>query len=80
MRVASREVLPSAAASDVVPRCRVVLAAVKDDGVQRAVELTAAAAAEPVPDRLAARGGMWCDAGKGGRRLPPSGLDRGATR
>ena len=42
------------AARDVVACCGVVLAAVKEDGVQGAVELAVAAAAEPVPDRLAA--------------------------
>ena len=42
------------AAGDVVARHRVVLAAVEDDGVEGAVELAVAAAAEPVSDRLAA--------------------------
>jgi hypothetical protein len=54
------------AASDVVACRRVVLAAVEDDGVQGAVELAVAAAAEAVADRLAARGGQWCDAGEAG--------------
>ena len=39
-----------------------MLAAMKDDGVQRAVELAVAAAAEPVADRLTARGRQRCDA------------------
>jgi hypothetical protein len=40
-----------------VGACRgVVLAAVEDDGVEGAVELAVAAAAEPVADRLTARG------------------------
>ena len=57
------------AAGDVVAGRRVVLAAVKDDGVERAVELAVAAAAEAMPDRLATRGGQGCDAcetGEGG--------------
>src|SRR5437667_5735873 len=47
---------------DVVLGCRVVLAAVQDDGVQGAVELPVAAAAESVPCRLAAGGGDRGDA------------------
>jgi hypothetical protein len=39
-----------------------VLSAMKDDCVQGAVELAIAAAAEPVTNRLAARGGHGCDA------------------
>ena len=42
------------AAGDVVACRRVVLAAVEDDGVERAVELAVAAAAESVPDRQSA--------------------------
>ena len=42
------------AAGDVVAGGGVVLAAVEDDGVEGAVELAVAAAAEAVPDRLAA--------------------------
>jgi hypothetical protein len=53
-------------AGDVVACRRVVLAAVEDDGVQGAVELAVAAAAEAVADRLAARGRQWCDAGEAG--------------
>jgi hypothetical protein len=52
------------AAGDVVASCGVVLSAMKDDGVERAVELAVAAAAEPVPDRLTARGWQGCDAGE----------------
>src|SRR5436190_16218230 len=52
------------ASRDVVARRRVVLAAVKDHGVQGAVELAVAAAAEAVPDRLAARGRQRGDAGE----------------
>ena len=52
------------AASDVVAGRRVVLATMKDDRVQGAVELAIAAAAEPVADRLAARGWQGCDAGE----------------
>ncbi len=43
-----------------------MLAAVEDDGVEGAVELAIAAAAEPVPGRLAARGGERGDAGEAG--------------
>ena len=42
------------AAGDVVLGCWVVLAAVEDDGVEGAVELAVAAAAESVPLGLAA--------------------------
>jgi hypothetical protein len=42
------------ASGDVVACCRVVLSAVEDDGVECAVELAVAAAAESVADRLAA--------------------------
>ena len=42
------------AACDVVASGGVVLAAVEDDGVEGAVELAVAAAAEAVSDRLAA--------------------------
>ena len=45
------------AARDVVAGRRVVLAPMQDDGVERAVELAVAAAAEPVADRLTARRG-----------------------
>jgi hypothetical protein len=45
----------------------VVLASVQDHGVQRSVQLSVTAAAEPVPCRLSARGGERRDAGK--RRL-----------
>ena len=45
------------AAGDVVLGGGVVLAAVEDDGVEGAVELAVAAAAEAVADRLTARGG-----------------------
>jgi hypothetical protein len=41
-----------------------LLAEVEDDGVEGAVELAVAAAAETVVDRLAARGGQRCDAGE----------------
>jgi hypothetical protein len=41
---------------DVVAGSRVVQAAVQDDGVEGAVELAVAAAAEAVADRLTARG------------------------
>jgi hypothetical protein len=41
-----------------------VLAAVEDDRVQCAVELAIPAAAEPVPSRLAARGGDRGNAGE----------------
>jgi hypothetical protein len=41
-------------AGDVVAGRGIVLATVQDDRVQRPVELTVAAAAEAVPDRLAA--------------------------
>ncbi len=44
------------APSDVVAGRGVVLAAVEDDGVEGAVVLAVAAAAEPVADRLTARG------------------------
>jgi len=54
------------AVRDVVACCRVVLAAVEDDGVQRAVELAVAAAAEAMPDRLTARRWKRRDAGKAG--------------
>src|SRR3954452_4690050 len=54
------------AAGDVVACGWVVLAAVQDDGVQGAVELAVAAAAEAGADRLAARGWEWCDAGEAG--------------
>ena len=54
------------AAGDVVACRRVVLAAVQDDGVEGAVELAVAAAAEPVADRLAARSGQGRDAGEAG--------------
>jgi hypothetical protein len=40
-------------AGDVVAGRGIVLATVQDDRVQRPVELTVAAAAEAVPDRLA---------------------------
>ena len=56
------------AARDVGTSRGVVLAAVKDDGVQGAVELAVAAAAEPVPDRLTAGGGKLCDAGEASER------------
>ena len=52
------------AAGDVVLRCGVVLASVEDDGVERAVELPVAAAAEPMPSGLSARGGDRRDAGE----------------
>ena len=42
----------------------VVLASVKDDGVEGAVELAVAAAAEPMPGGLSARGGDRGDAGE----------------
>ena len=42
------------ASCDVAACCGVVLSPVKDDGVEGAVELAVAAAAEAVPDRLAA--------------------------
>ena len=42
------------------------MAAVEDDRVQGAVELAVAAAAEPMPGRLAAAGGDRCDAGEAG--------------
>ena len=51
---------------DVVAGCRVVLAAVEDDRVQRAVELAVAAAAEAVAGGLAAGSGDGCDAGEAG--------------
>ena len=51
---------------DVVLGCCVVLAAVEDDRVQGAVELAVAAAAEPVPGGLAARGRHRRDAGESG--------------
>ena len=51
-------------ACDVGLRRRVVLASVQDDGVQCAVELAVAAAAEAVTGRLAAGGGDRCDAGE----------------
>src|SRR5262245_30632661 len=54
------------AACDVVAGRGVVLAAVRGNGVERAVELAVAAAAEPVADCLSARGGYWCDAGESG--------------
>ena len=54
------------AAGDVVACCRVVLASVQDDCVEGSVELAVAAAAEPVPCCLAARGWEWCDAGEPG--------------
>jgi hypothetical protein len=38
----------------------------QDDGVEGAVELAVAAAAEPVADRLATGGWEWCDAGEAG--------------
>ena len=40
------------ASGDVVLGCRVVVASVQDDGVQGAVELAVAAAAEALADRL----------------------------
>src|SRR6266545_5781929 len=49
---------------DVVPGRGVVLAAVEDNRVQRPIELPVAAAAEPVPSRLAAGGGDRGDAGE----------------
>ena len=52
------------ASFDVVARGGVVLAAVEDDGVQSAVELAVAAAAEPVADGLTAGGWDACDAGE----------------
>jgi hypothetical protein len=52
--------------SDVVLGGGVVLAAVQDDRVESAVELAVAAAAEPVPGRLAAGGGDRRDAGEAG--------------
>ena len=52
------------AAGDVVAGGGVVLAAVEDDGVEGAVELAVAAAAEPVACGEAAGGGEWCDAGE----------------
>ena len=42
------------ASLDVVAGRRVVLTSVQDDGVQGAVELAVAAAAESMPDRVAA--------------------------
>ena len=57
------------AAGDVVLGGGVVLAAVEDDGVEGAVELAVAAAAEPVPGRLAAGGGDRVRRRRGGRRL-----------
>ena len=54
------------ASGDVVLGRWVVLAAVEDDGVEGAVELAVAAAAESVPGRLAARGGDRGDAGEAG--------------
>jgi hypothetical protein len=53
-------------AGDVVARRGVVLAAVRDVRVWGAVGLAVAAAAEPVPRRLSAGGGDWCDAGEAG--------------
>jgi hypothetical protein len=53
-------------AGDVVPGRGIVLAAVQHDRVQRPVELTIAAAAEPVSSSLPARGGDGCDAGEAG--------------
>jgi hypothetical protein len=44
----------------------VVLAAVQDDGVEGAVELAVATAAESVADGLAAVGWEWGDAGEAG--------------
>src|SRR5437870_5577278 len=52
------------AAGEVVAGGGVVLAAVEDDRVQGAVELAVAAAAEPMSDRLAARGRQRGDAGE----------------
>src|SRR5581483_9777426 len=52
--------------SDVVAGGWVVLAAVEDDGVEGAVELAVAAAAESVPGGESAGGGEWCDASEAG--------------
>ena len=54
------------AAGDVVLGGGVVVAAVEDDGVEGAVELAVAAAAESVSGRLAAGGGDRRDAGESG--------------
>jgi hypothetical protein len=65
------------AAGDVVAGCRVVLGAVEDDGVECAVELAVAAAAEPVPSGLAATGrdrGDAGEAGEAGLRADPAGV------
>ena len=51
---------------DVVLGRRVMLAAVKDDGVEGAIELVVAAAAEPLPCRLATGGGDGRHAGEAG--------------
>jgi len=51
---------------DVVLGRRIVLAAVKDDGVEGAIELVVAAAAEPLPCRLATGGGDGRHAGEAG--------------
>jgi hypothetical protein len=67
------------AAGDVVAGCWVVLAAVGDDGVEGAVELAVAAAAEPVSLCVAAGGGDGCDAGEAGEAGFGSGAGRGVT-
>jgi hypothetical protein len=54
------------AAGDVVAGGGVVLAAVEDDGVEGAVELAVAAAAEAVAGGDAAGGWKWRDAGEPG--------------
>ena len=51
---------------DVVLGGRIVLATMQDDGVERAVQLSVAATAEPMPGRLAAGGGDRRDAGEAG--------------
>ena len=54
------------ASGDVVAGSWVVLAAMQRDRVQRPIELAVAAAAEAVPDGLAAGGGQRRDAGEPG--------------
>src|SRR6266568_4701673 len=51
---------------DVGLRRSVGLTSLQDDRVQGAVELAVAAAAEAMPDRLAAGGGHGCDGGEAG--------------
>jgi predicted kinase len=58
--------LPGDASSDVELCREVMLASVQRDRVQSTVELAVDAAAEPMADRLAARGGDGRDAGEAG--------------